>query len=490
MGINYKQEVDSGYDRKNIVERTILTLLKDGFPPEILLEDSNFNIRHREMLYNLKNGYNKKLESLEDLYDTMDVELAPSYYETVHNIKELYPMTKEEEQNIFAKYDRVKNKIEECKNKDLKDLQAEREDYYNKIVELKIKYPILDSIINFSNDLDKFSSNSTISVEIMETLMKKYNISKNNYLSTEIIYNKYRKLLNMVDSLSYDISNYEKGYSSKQLLQLYDEKRKIESEILQRNLKLMNYVIRSRFKALLVEQEELYEICLESLFNAVRRFDASRGFRFSSYAYKYIYGTVIRNCQKLTGYKWEDYWNRYKIKKYLDSASEVLGYRADINDLVDMGFIDKSYLKSNSLVSVYLNSYFESDIEPDDDNISFEEYELFDESDYNIVNNVSVENYFEEELDNKMLSDTFVEVLDTLTSREKFVIVLRYGLDRDKFLESNEKKLCAGYSDQLTLEQVGKVLDITRERVRQIEMKALRKLRHPSRSKRVKGYLD
>ena len=50
--------------------------------------------------------------------------------------------------------------------------------------------------------------------------------------------------------------------------------------------------------------------------------------------------------------------------------------------------------------------------------------------------------------------------------------------------------MCAGYSGQLTLEQVGKVLDITKERVRQIEMKSLGKVRHPSRSKSVKSYLD
>ena len=66
-------------------------------------------------------------------------------------------------------------------------------------------------------------------------------------------------------------------------------------------------------------------------------------------------------------------------------------------------------------------------------------------------------------------------VLHTLTPREEHVLKLRFGLEDGR---------------TRTLEEVGKEFDITRERIRQIEAKALRKLRHPSRSKRLKDYLD
>jgi len=75
----------------------------------------------------------------------------------------------------------------------------------------------------------------------------------------------------------------------------------------------------------------------------------------------------------------------------------------------------------------------------------------------------------------RLLKEQLEEVLETLTPREEKVLRLRFGLDDGK---------------ARTLEEVGKVFDVTRERIRQIEAKALRKLRHPSRSKKLKDYLE
>ena len=74
-----------------------------------------------------------------------------------------------------------------------------------------------------------------------------------------------------------------------------------------------------------------------------------------------------------------------------------------------------------------------------------------------------------------MLREQMTEVLDTLTPREEKVLRLRFGLDDGR---------------PRTLEEVGKEFEVKRERIRQIEAKALRKLRHPSRSKKLKDYLD
>ena len=74
-----------------------------------------------------------------------------------------------------------------------------------------------------------------------------------------------------------------------------------------------------------------------------------------------------------------------------------------------------------------------------------------------------------------LLKEQLVEVLDTLTDREQKVLRLRFGLDDGR---------------ARTLEEVGKEFNVTRERIRQIEAKALRKLRHPSRSRKLKDYLD
>ena len=74
-----------------------------------------------------------------------------------------------------------------------------------------------------------------------------------------------------------------------------------------------------------------------------------------------------------------------------------------------------------------------------------------------------------------LLKEQLMEVLDTLTPREEKVLRLRFGLDDGK---------------ARTLEEVGREFNVTRERIRQIEAKALRKLRHPSRSKKLKDFLE
>jgi len=85
------------------------------------------------------------------------------------------------------------------------------------------------------------------------------------------------------------------------------------------------------------------------------------------------------------------------------------------------------------------------------------------------------EDDIEEKVSYIMMSAQLHEVLETLTEREQRVLELRYGL------KGGEAK---------TLEEVGNAFNVTRERVRQIEAKALRKLRHPSQSRKLRDYID
>jgi RNA polymerase primary sigma factor len=75
----------------------------------------------------------------------------------------------------------------------------------------------------------------------------------------------------------------------------------------------------------------------------------------------------------------------------------------------------------------------------------------------------------------QLLKEQIGEVLDSLTSRERKVLELRFGLEDGR---------------NRTLEEIGREFSVTRERIRQIEAEALQKLRHPSRSRKLKDYLE
>ena len=82
------------------------------------------------------------------------------------------------------------------------------------------------------------------------------------------------------------------------------------------------------------------------------------------------------------------------------------------------------------------------------------------------------EEQLNEEISGILMKEQIMDVLDTLTPREEKVLRLRHGFD-----DEGEK----------TLEEIGQMFSLTRERIRQIEQKAIRKLRHPSRSKKMRG---
>jgi len=503
MAIDYRKEVDSGYDRKVIVEGIILELLKKGMPPEIIRKDSNFNIRHNEMLRNLRKGYESKLEQVEDMYDTFYEEpsegLGESYSEVVHipNIPELYPMTEKEEKEKFTLRDKLNKEIEKAKLKESKQIVKKRESCINKIVKLKVKYPILETIIKMTEEMDVYISEGTLTSDIMDEMFKKYNFDKSKFTVYNLIYKKYEGYMAELAELNSKIEQADRGIISNEEIEIMTEQRdKLEEELIQRNIKLVNYFIREEYKTLLVEQEELFDTCLIGMSACIRKFDVSKGYRFSTYACKGMDIEVKSNFKNLTGYSWDDYWNKKKIQMMLECTSKMLDRTATVQDLVELGMLDISYDKASAyagLISIHLDSYVYGDeygTLKDQNLTTFEQYEEKDEYDNNRYANYATK-ADEIETGAEMLSlrENMAEILATLTDRERIVLVLRFGLDREKFLEEFTSEYLKDVPiGALSLEDTAKIFHVTRERIRQIEAKALRKLRHPSREKRIREY--
>ena len=200
------------------------------------------------------------------------------------------------------------------------------------------------------------------------------------------------------------------------------------------------------------------------LIAAADRFDVTRGFSFLTYAGHWIKQSITRNIID------HAYLIRLPVH-VMERARRFWGVRAAhpnfteaelIEEIITLGYATsaKEIRHLLNLGDLYLNTTSLNVLVGEDEETEFEEFIPSDSS----VEDVVEQTFLRESLEN---------VLSTLTPREEKILRLRFGFD-----DGIER----------TLEDVGKMFNVTRERIRQIENKALRKLRHPSRTKHIRDF--
>lgn len=466
------------------LEEIIDQYLMDDIPLSLLTETYDLTYPQIQLLINRTIGFTRQKERLLDDNPELSYNDIPQDILSIpHNVKEEYPRTYEEVVELFKRLDEIKQILTSPIEEEHKRLTASYEAQQNKLAQYD--YDIIKRIESFLSELKENMDSDTVA----ETLFRN-GIGMRDLQPFNEIYQAYtedqKRLVSITQELNACETTLQNYRSQKKKLEY--EYEDIRETLTVCNIKLVNWCIRRFFNNIPLVKEETQLYGLEALAIAINEFDYKLGFRFSTYAVPVIVHHIEKHFQELYGMSWDNFTKKESIRYYRRLMRENdpdLKRDPTPQELADLGLISlnaRQIANVDELIDdiVPMSSVYPpmSSDYPETRRYempgSFEDYELIDayEDNYSIPSS-------SESIDDTVLNgfskEAIRDVLKELTPREEAVLKMRFGLENNS---------------PMTLKEVGKHFNITREYIRQIEVKALRKLRHPSRANRLRGYYD
>ena len=482
------------------LEKIIDYYLRNDLSLAVLESHYDLTYPQREFLLKKTMGYSRQQDILVEEYNTTDV--ASTYLEIPHEMKEEYPLEAEEQIRLFKRLD-------EIDTEHIGRRLFETNDELSKV------------LTKFGRIMDKYGKE----VKLFNQYRREYpdvalaDILKQNGEKTT----KIEKLCEMY--ANYQECNSQRKKLTKERDNLLKERRtlldnnyeyaSIIEKLTTTNVKLANWVVREFFRNVPLPKDEAQALALEGLGKAINRFDYTRGNTFSTFATKMMMTNIMRRFKDIMGVSWLNYWMKRNIAYWREELASYDTERKTpytAQELADSGLVkytiaqienmDKSIdiiYNFSDYYDIPENPYYsmlgvQDDFDEDDDmeDVYLEEDEEADitlfndmpvtQEDYDFIDaledmmDAPVDQYeTERELYLPFLKEALYKVLGELTEREQKILIYRFGLEDGQ---------------DRTLEEVGKIFFLSRDRIRQIEAKALRRLRHPSRKAKLIDYLE
>ena len=355
----------------------------------------------------------------------------------------------------------------------------------------------LERIVNIDEEGNKYIESEDFDDLLLNNDEKKFflSIMKNNNIKIK----KDKELIDDIEDLEAEEKDFLENFvlpssltkeENLELLKKYRDTKDatLKEKLVLGNLGLVDKVAKQYIKSDEDSIDELRSYGYEGLMQSIDRFDYTKGHAFSDYVIPYIRGYILNRRGEIDGIKsgvWATLFYKCKSiveKENFQTLSENPDLAVEINELMFIEFEERlakgqeipfNPAKNNSFSEwqknynlVRITTFFSEKVE-----------DLYDEEDIKIDNLIDYDSALanESKIFNDQLAENINKIINSaLSETEKKVISLRCG-----FVDGEEK----------TLEQVGIILNLRVERVRQIEIRALRKLRNPSYARNLKPFL-